>query len=90
MEALKEINKKVKTGNINIAITKDKVTFSYEFEGKQEKELNIAAGKVHRRLVDDAWEIEGDTLSVAYSIAEINARKIAFSEISELFEQMVK
>ena len=87
MQALKELNKKVKTGNINISVTKDKVTFSYEFEGKQEKELNIAAGKVHRRLVDEAWEINGDTLSVSYPIG---ALKVAFGDISDMFEEMVK
>lgn len=88
--------KKICVDDIKLKISSDDVTFSFDFDDKQEKEKNLAAGRIHRKLSPGygAWKLEDNTLSVNYSFkntaqnhAIIDAI-IAFKEIAELFEEM--
>lgn len=82
--------KKIDLSNILFEVTKDTVSFQYTLNEKQEKELNAAAGKIHRGITENAWTIDAETLKVTFPISEVRAYKISFNDISRMFEDMVK
>jgi hypothetical protein len=89
--------KKIKTDEIKIVIANGKASFSYIFTEKQEKEMNIAAGKIHRELAtpftedsQSGWKLKGSELSVTFNLKSGEWRTRAFGEIGDIFEEMVK
>lgn len=88
--------RKINAGNIKLAMSDGKATFSYVFAEKQEKEMNIAAGKIHRRLAtpfaEDAqsgWKLCGVELSVTFNLKSGEWHTRTFGEIGGIFEEMV-
>ncbi len=74
---------KISTGNIIVTTEKTNLKFSYNLQ-EQDKELQIAAGKIHLGRAGQAWKIEVKTLTLTTS-----ATKISFQKVKEYFEEMV-
>jgi hypothetical protein len=86
--------KKICTDDLELLVSDGKITFSYVFAEKQEKEKNLAAGRIHRKITAGvgSWSLDGNVLSVSYDFrkSEILNQEIAFRDIAGLFEEMVK
>ena len=74
---------KISIGQIQINPEKTNMKFSYNLQD-HDKELQIAAGKIHLGIAKQDWKIEGATLTLTLS-----NRKTSFQEIKNLFEEMV-
>lgn len=85
--SLKFLNSKIKTNNLTLTANPNTITFSYILDEKQEKELNLAAGKIHRNITKQDWKVEGTRITLTIPKEEI--KNVAFGEIKELFEAMV-
>lgn len=79
---------KIDQKEIKIIANSSNIIFSYILDEKQEKELNIAAGKIHRNIVKQAWKVEG--IRITLTIPKEEIKNVSFGEIAELFEEMVK
>lgn len=96
--------RKVKASEITLRLSKfgsrqeKKAVFSYEFGEKDEKLVNVAAGRIHRKATAGSgeWALMGMVLSVTYGVGiagaglDILDRDVSFGEVAELFEEMVK
>lgn len=80
--------KKINVKDINLTANNSNIIFSYILNEKQEKELNIAAGKIHRNITQQDWKVEGTRITLTISKEQI--KNVAFGEIKDLFEEMVK
>jgi hypothetical protein len=79
------LNPKIKIKELTI--TANGTNLIFNSHDLQEKELNLAAGKIHRQTVKQQWKVEGTRISLTVPKEEI--KNVAFGEIKELFEQMV-
>jgi nucleoside 2-deoxyribosyltransferase len=89
--------KKINTNDIKLAIADGKAVFSYVFEEKQERQINIAAGKIHRGIATaptkeapSGWSINGFALLLMFNLKSGEWRTHTFGEISDFFEEMIK
>jgi len=88
--------KKICVDDLRFVVSPGKIVFCFVFADKQEKEKNLAAGRIHRHAAagSGAWSLDGNVLSVTYNFkaegAKIVGVEISFREIAELFEEMVK
>lgn len=81
MKKLVKILKKIKMGKIRIeSITNGSITYTYLLD---DKELNIAGGKIHRRTSVGDWQIRGKTLVFTSN------RMVTFKNVADIFENMV-
>lgn len=91
---LKSLNpfKKIDAADIEVLLSGGSLTFSYSFNPNQEKELNLAAGRIHRKTTSGAgaWKLEGYTLSTTYTLAKLEDNKFTFGDIAAYFEEMTK
>jgi hypothetical protein len=85
--AINFLNPKIKIKDLTITTNGNTLIFSYNLPEKQEKELNLAAGKIHRQTVKQQWNVEGTKITLTIPKEEI--KNVAFGEIKDLFEQMV-
>lgn len=85
--AMKFLNPKIKTNNLTLTANSSILIFSYILDEKQEKELNLAAGKIHRNITKQDWKVEGTRITLTIPKEEI--KNVAFGEIKDLFEAMV-
>ena len=74
---------KINTENITITIEKTALKFSYNLQD-HDKELQIAAGKIHLGIAKQDWKIENSNL-----ILHMENRNVTVGEIKELFKKMV-
>jgi hypothetical protein len=81
------LNPKIKLAQITLTTNNNTIIFSYTLTEQQTKELNIAAGKIHRNLPKHPCNIEGTKLSITIPKAEL--KNIQFQEIKNLFEEMI-
>jgi hypothetical protein len=85
--SLNFLNPKIKLPQITLTTTGNTIIFSYILTEQQTKELNIAAGKIHRNLTKHSCNIEGTKLSI--TIPKTELKNIQFQEIKNLFKEMV-
>lgn len=82
--------KKIRSENIKLQTFAKKIEFSYVFSDKQEKELNLAAGRIQRKTCTN-WRLEGNRLIKSFVLPNAkDSFSAPFGEISELFEAMIK
>lgn len=90
--------KTIRMQDIKLKVSKTQIIFSYEFGDKEknEKALNLAGGRIHRRTTagSGVWTLEGKILYVTYDFKSshytILSKEVLFKDIAELFEEMVK
>jgi hypothetical protein len=84
--------KKISIDKIEFVLNSSSIEFSYLFGEKQEKELNLAAGRKHRKKTVGvgSWNVEGLKVSVVYALSQFVGSGVSFREIADLFEEMVK
>jgi len=91
---MKNINpfKKIDQSNIELQLSGGNVAFTYIFNEKQEKELNLAAGRIHRKATagQGTWKLEGYTLTTTYALTKIEDSTFTFGDIASLFEEMIR
>jgi hypothetical protein len=78
--------KKIDSAEIKLEVHSKKIEFSYVFGDKQEKELNLAAGRIHRGSCTN-WRLEDKRLIKTLDRQNFTA---TLGEITELFKEMIK
>jgi hypothetical protein len=73
---------KISWEKIFIAAKGENLSFSVKIT--DEKQLNIAAGKIHRATISDEWSIHGQTVTYTPK-----TKSFSFKEVDQMFERVV-
>lgn len=77
---------KISIGQITITTDGTALKFSYNLQ-EYNKEIQIAAGKIHLGIAKQNWKIEATTISL--TIPKEENKQVTFEEIKNLFTEMV-
>ena len=82
-----KLNSKIKYQRLTLNVGTVKVTFTYTLDENQQKELLLAAGKIHCGIAKRDWNIQATKLIL--NMPKEDASNLTFENIKNLFEDMV-